>query len=286
LLAVLALSGCASHSADVTNATSTPNSSAPHRIVSLDASNTEILYAVGAGSQVVAVDQDSDYPANAAHSRLDATKPNVEAIAADHPDLVVTAYDTDNLVASLKKIGIPALVASAPSTLDQAYQIWSKIGHATGHDAQANALIANARKEIGATVAATVKPATPLRYYYELDQTYYTATSHTFIGGLLGSFGMTNIADPADSPAAGGYPQLSAEAVLGANPNLIFLADSQCCAQNAGTVAARPGWATLTAVRDNDVVALNDDIASRWGPRVVDLVRAVAAAVNKAAGRG
>jgi iron complex transport system substrate-binding protein len=125
-----------------------------------------------------------------------------------------------------------------------------------------------------------------LRYYYELDQTYYTATSHTFIGGLLGSFGMTNIADPADSPAAGGYPQLSAEAVLGANPNLIFLADSQCCAQNAGTVAARPGWATLTAVRDNDVVALNDDIASRWGPRVVDLMRAVAAAVNKAAGRG
>jgi iron complex transport system substrate-binding protein len=303
LIAALALTGCASHEQASNSSPSTSYAAAfpvtltppgapgvtlataPQRIVSLDSSDTETLFAVGAGSQVVAVDKDSDYPPNVPKSQLDATKPNVEAIAAYHPDLVVTGYDTDNLVSALRRIDIPVLQLTAPQNLDQAYQIWSTIGRATGHQAQADALISNARNEINAAVATTPKPGKALSYYYELDQTYYTATSHTFIGGLLGRFGLTDIADPADSPAAGGYPQLSAEQVLAADPTLIFLADNQCCGQNAATVAARPGWSTLAAVRSGNVVALNDDIASRWGPRIVDLVRTVAAAVTKAAGR-
>ncbi|HEY0804977.1 MAG TPA: ABC transporter substrate-binding protein [Pseudonocardiaceae bacterium] len=276
LLVLLALfvAGCASHPA------AAPQAPTPRRIVSLDASSTEILYGVGAGSQVVAVDKDSNYPADVPKTHLDATKPNVEAIAGYHPDLVVTAYDTNSVVSSLEKIHVPVLLLPAPKTVDGAYAIWNKIGAATGHAADAQRLVDTAKQRINAIVAGA--PHRPLSFYYEVDQTYFTATSHTFIGSLLGRFGMTDIADAADSVAAGGYPQLSAERVLAANPSLIFLADSVCCGQNARSVAARPGWGVLAAVRNGNVVALNDDIASRWGPRIVDLMRTVAGAVTKA----
>lgn len=275
ILFALILTGCASHP-------STPASVGPQRIVSLDASSTEILYAIGAGKQVVAVDKDSDYPPSVPKSSLDSTKPNVEAIAAYHPDLVVTAYDTNGLVSGLHKIGVKVLLEPAPATVDGAYAIWTAIGSATGHLTAARQLVTRTKQRLASIVASAPRPTTPLRYYYELDQTYYTATSHTFIGALLGQLDVTNIADPADTKAAGGYPQLSAEQVLATDPDIIFLADSDCCGQNAHTVAARPGWNSLRAVRDGDVVPLNDDIASRWGPRIVDLMTTAAAAVGKA----
>ncbi|HEX5114994.1 MAG TPA: ABC transporter substrate-binding protein [Pseudonocardiaceae bacterium] len=277
-LVCVLLAGCASHAAS-----SPATSTQPHRIVSLDSSSTEILFAIGAGHQVVAVDKDSDYPADVPKSSLDATKPNVEAIATYHPDLVITGYDTNGLVNGLRKIGVRVLLEPAPSTVDGAYSVWTGIGRATGHLAAAQRLVTSTKQQISSIVAAAPHPATPLRYYYELDQTYYTATSHTFIGALLGRFGMTNVADPADTKASGGYPQLSAERVLAADPDLVLLADSQCCGQNATTVAARPGWGSLAAVRDGGVVALNDDIASRWGPRIVDLMRTVSSAIGKVA---
>jgi iron complex transport system substrate-binding protein len=206
----------------------------------------------------------------------------VEAIAAKNPDLVVTGYDTNNLAANLKKVNIPVLLVNAPANVDQAYQVWTAIGKATGHQPQADGLVSSTRADIAKTVASTPKPAKPLHYYYELDQTFYTATSHTFIGSLLGQFGLTNIGDPADTASTAGYPQLSAERILSANPDLIFLADDKCCGQNASTVGARPGWNTITAVHNGNVVALDDDIASRWGPRITDLMHTVSAAVTKA----
>jgi iron complex transport system substrate-binding protein len=278
LLAVLlAGTACASHPA----APPAAAASGPHRIVSLDSSSTEILFAIGAGRQVVAVDKDSDYPPDVPKSSLDALKPNVEAIAEYHPDLVITGYDSNGLVAGLRKIGVRVLLEPAPSTVDGAFRIWTGIGAATGHAAAARRLVTSTEHQLAAIVAAAPHPATPLSYYYELDQTYYTATSHTFIGSLLGRFGLRNVADPADSKSAGGYPQLSAEKVLAADPDLVFLADSQCCGQNPATVAARPGWHSLAAVRDGGVVALNDDIASRWGPRIVSLMRTVSAAIGR-----
>lgn len=298
-VAALAVAGCATHSpsagappttgADTFPVRVTPPGAPavtvparPRRIISLDPSSTEILYAVGAGSQVVAVDNDSDYPSGLPRTRFDGTKPNVEAIAGANPDLVVTGYDTNDLVASLAKVHIPVLLTPAPTTLDEAYAIWTAVGRATGHQAAAATLVATTRTRIGGLVAGTPKPRQPLNYYYELDQTLYTATSRTFIGQLFGMFGLTNVADPADPAAAGGYPQLSAEQIIATDPKLIFLADDLCCAQSAATVAARPGWNTISAVRNGNVVALNDDIASRWGPRVGDLMATVAAAVRRA----
>jgi iron complex transport system substrate-binding protein len=252
----------------------------PARIVSLSASNTETLYAVGAGKQVVAVDEQSDYPADAPKTDLSGLTPNVEAISHYDPDLVVVSDDADNLVQSMSAVDVPVLVVPAATTLDDVYAGMELIGKATGHPDEAADLVDETRAGLDKVVADTPK-SVALTYYHELDTTLYSATSKTFIGQVYGLFGLTNIADPADKDS-GGYPQLSNEAVLQANPDLIFLADVQCCGQNATTVAARPGWNTLNAVKNGNVVELNDDLASRWGPRIVDLAKSIAAAVTKA----
>lgn len=252
----------------------------PDRIVSLSPSATETLFALGAGPQVVAVDAESDYPPQAPRTALSGLSPSPEAIAARNPDLVVVSADTGGLAAALAKTGVPTLVMPEAKTLDDAYGEFVSLGVATGHRAEGENLARQARDDIDRIVAATPKPARPLSYYYELDQTYFSAKSSTFIGQIFSRFGVTDIADGAGT---GDYPQLSAEHILRADPSLIFLADANCCGQNAGTVAARPGWNTLSAVKNGQVIALDDDIASRWSPRIVDLVRAVSAAVASAA---
>jgi cobalamin transport system substrate-binding protein len=253
----------------------------PTHIVSLSASNTETLFAVGAGKQVVAVDDQSDYPAGVPRTDLSGLTPNVEAISKYDPDLVVISDDADNLVESMSAIGVPVLTVPAPATLDDVYSGMELVGKATGHPDEAADLVDQTRAGLDKIVADTPKPAAPLSYYHEVDQTLYSATSKTFIGQVYSLFGLTNIADPADKDK-GGYPQLSNEAVLQADPDLIFLADVRCCGQNATTVAARPGWNTLAAVKNGNIIALDDDLASRWGPRIVDLARSIADAVTKA----
>ncbi len=250
----------------------------PERIVSLSPTATEMLFAIGAGGQVVAVDSNSNYPEEAPKTDLSAYQPNIEAIAGYKPDLVVYSDDPGELAAGLGKLGIPALQQPAATRLDDTYAQLDQLGRATGHQAEAGQLTATMRAEIE-KIAAAARPERPLTYYHELDKNLYTATSKTFIGQLYDQLGMKNIADAADKEASG-YPQLSAEYVIKSDPDLIFLADTKCCGQSARTVAARDGWDQLTAVRSGGVVALDDDVASRWGPRVVDFLKTVAAKVR------
>jgi len=254
----------------------------PERIVSLAPSATEMLFAIGAGPQVTAVDDQSTYPADAPKSELSGFKPNAEAIAAKNPDLVVLSDDLNKIVDQLGKLKIPVLVAPAAKTLDDSYEQIDQLGRLTGHGAEATALAESMRTQIDKIVKGVPARDAALSYYYELDPTLYSATSSTFIGSILSKFGLRNVADPADPDGAkSGYPQLSPEALIKANPDLIFLADTKCCQQSPATVKARTGWAAITAVQKDQIVALDDDIASRWGPRVVDLVQSVADAVAK-----
>lgn len=251
----------------------------PVRIVSLSATATEDLFAIGAGSQVVAVDKDSDYPASAPHTQLDAYQLNAEAVAAHQPDLVVEAGLTPAQVGQLTKLHIPVLVEPAATNLDEAYAQISELGTATGHVAEASSLVASMKAKVASIVSEA--PKTTATFYYELDPTYYSVTSSTFVGQLFKMLNLTSIADKAQgAAAAGGYPQLSGEYVLKSNPGYIFLADTVCCGQNANKVGARPGWSAISAVSGGRVIALNDDIASRWGPRVVDLLQTIADAVK------
>lgn len=255
--------------------------SRPERIVSLSPAATESLFAIGAGSQVVAVDDQSNHPAEAPKSELSGFKPNVEAIIAQKPDLVVLSDDIDGIVAALGKVGVPVLLEPAATKLDETYDQITDLGAATGNGERATELAAQMKKQIDELAAAAPKD-TKLTYYHELDVTPYAATSTTFIGQIYGLFGLTNIADKAPD-AAGGYPKLSAEFVAQADPDLVFLADTKCCGQSKDTLAKRPGWSKLSAIKNDQVILLDDDIASRWGPRVVDLAKQVGEAVQKAA---
>jgi len=256
----------------------------PSHIVSLSPTATEMLFAIGAGAQVVAVDAQSDYPASAPKTSLSYLNPNIEAIASYSPDLVVIDWNVPGTVRSLGSLGVPVLAQPPAATLDESYSQIAQLGQATGHTGEAAALVSKMRTEIQQIVASMPQTGTPLSIYHELDDTYYSATSETFIGQIYSMLGLGNIADGAAHTATG-YPQLSAEYIISSDPDLIFLADTKCCHQTPATVAARPGWDEIAAVRNGNVVALDEDIASRWGPRVVDFIRTVAEAAQRAAGQ-
>jgi iron complex transport system substrate-binding protein len=254
----------------------------PERIVSLSPTATETLFAIGAGPQVVAVDERSNHPPEAPKTSLSGFKPNVEAIVEYKPDLVVIASDIDDIAAKLSKVNVPVLVEPSATDFDDAYDQILDLGTATGNADRARRLVDEMRRELD-RLAAEAPKEKRLSYYHELDVTPYSVTSNTFIGRVYGLFGLVNIADRAPD-AAGGYPRLSAEFIAKADPDLIFLATTKCCGQNRDTLAKRPGWSGLSAIKNDRVINLDDDIASRWGPRVVDLARTVSDAVRKAAG--
>jgi iron complex transport system substrate-binding protein len=246
----------------------------PQKIVSLSPTATETLFAVGAGKQVVAVDDQSSYPAEAPRTKLSGFQPNAEAVAGYAPDLVLVSNDSNGLVASLRKLGVTVLVLPAATTLEEGYRQIQVTGDATGHHDAAAAVVATTKQRVDDAVTS-VPGAKGLRVYHELDQTYYSATSRTFVGAVYARFGLRNIADGA-SGATGGYPQLSAEYVVRSAPDVIVLADTECCGQSAATLAKRPAFGTVPAVRTGTIVPLDDDLGSRWGPRVADLAETVA----------
>lgn len=257
----------------------TTAASAPSGIVSLSATATEILFAIGAGDQVVAVDDQSTYPEEAPTSALSGFTPNVEAIANYDPDLVVISYDPGDLVVGLEALGIDVLMQGAASAIDDTYSQIAELGDLTGHSDEAAAL--NAEIVAGLESLAEGHLGAGMTYFHEVDSTLYSATSSTFLGQLYALLGLENIADPADEDGWG-YPQLSPEYVIDVGPDLIFLADAEW-GESAETVAARPGWDTMPAVQAGNVFPL-DETAGRWGPRIVDFLTTVRAAVEEASG--
>jgi iron complex transport system substrate-binding protein len=256
------------------NGTSVVIPEQPDAIISLSPTATEILFAIEAGDQVIAVDDQSNFPAEAPISDLSGFTPNLESIVALSPDLVVVSFDVDGIVAALTTAGIPVLVQYAAATLDDTYLQIAELGTATGQSANADELTAQMKSEIDAAIAQIPAEAAGLTYFHELDNTLYTVTSATFIGSIYALAGLTNIADTA-ADAASGYPQLSPEFIVDADPAIVFLADTKCCGQTAETLAQRPGFEGLSAIASNSVVELDDDVASRWGPRTVDFVKAI-----------
>jgi iron complex transport system substrate-binding protein len=269
----------ASFPADVDAANGTVTIEAePERIVSLSPTATEMLYAIGAGDQVVAVDDFSNYPEGTPMTDLSGFEPNVEAVTTYEPDLVVTSFDANDVVAGLERVDIPVLEFPAATSLDESYDQITQLGAATGHTDGAAELVEDMHADIDDLADQAAVRDEPLTYYHELDDQLHTATSQTFIGQIYGLAGLENVADPADDGT--GYPQVSAELLLDSNPDMIFLAD-EAAGIDAAAVAARPGWGQVTAVRNGDIVELDPDITSRWGPRVVEFLRTVVKATSE-----
>lgn len=273
---VVLLAACSAGSDTADNGT---EGSCDARIVSLSPTATEMLYGIDAGDCVVAVDSLSTYPEDVTDKVTDisAYEPSAEAILGYEPTHVLISYDP-GIVDQLKAAdpGIVVWTGDAATSIDGVYEQITELGELTGRVAQAGELIASMKTRIAAATDGVVAPA-GTSIFYELDDTLYSLTSDTFVGSLMAPFGVANIADGVE--AGNDYPQLSAEAIVAANPTVIFLADTKCCGQSAATVAARPGWRGIDAVVNGNVVELDDDVASRWGPRVVELVEQFAAAI-------
>jgi iron complex transport system substrate-binding protein len=266
-------------------ASTTSTMPSPTKIVSLSPTATEMLFAIGAGGQLLAVDDQSNYPAEALKLPHDLSgfQPNVEAIAGLKPDLILIGDDSSGLSKQLDDLGLTTWVGSAATSFDDVYTQVEQLGAMTGHVADAAAVVQRMQTDIDAAVKAVPKQAKPLTYYHELDNTYYSITENTFIGQVYSLFGLQSIADFQE--VSSDYPQLSAEAIISANPDFIFLADGGF-GESPASVAARPGWAALKAVINGNVVVVDADVSSRWGPRIVDYIAAVSAAVAKASVSG
>jgi iron complex transport system substrate-binding protein len=251
----------------------------PDAVVSISPTATESLFAIGAGEQVIAVDDQSDFPADAPVTDLSGFQPNVEAIAGYEPDLVVAAYDPGGLVDGLEKLDIPVLLQDAAPDLDSAYTQIETLGAATGHVDEAEEVVDTMEAEIDELVASA-SGAEGATVYHELGPDFFSATSDTFIGGVYELFGLVNIADAAADADAAGYPQLSGEYIVSESPELIVLADTVCCGQTVQKVAKRPGWDQVAAVENGNIVEADDSIASRWGPRTVEFVELIAGSLE------
>jgi iron complex transport system substrate-binding protein len=254
----------------------------PKRIISLSPSATEIFFSIGADKQVLLVDSLSNYPKKAPISDISAFQPNVEAIVGKKPDLVLLSVDSvksNEVREALIKLNVPVLMEKAPTTLNDVYAEIKVLGRVTNKQTQAAALSKKMDREIK-SILATAKKSKGVRIFHELDETYYSVTSDTFIGRVYKDFGVINVADAAVGADSYGYPQLSVEYLLKSDPQAIFLSDAQY-GVTPESVSKRAGWSQISAVKNNKVFALPADIPSRWGPRLVDFYRAIAKALAK-----
>lgn len=245
----------------------------PERIVSLSASSTESLYAIAAGDAVVVADKYSTYPEEAPNDEnLSARATNAEALLTYNPDLVVVSWNAEELIGGLDAVGVPVLVMLPPTTVDGAYEQIERLGQATGHAEEATGVTSDMRQQIEKTVAASNHKVEGKSYFHEVTIDYYTVSNDTFLGDVYSLFGLSSIA-PED---ASGYPQLTEEAIIAANPDYIFLVDHTSEKLTPQQVADRPGWSAITAVQEGRIIPLDEDLASRWGPRLPQLVEQIA----------
>lgn len=248
----------------------------PERIVSLSPTATEMLFAIGAGDQVVAVDLFSNYPAQAPEPTLDGYTPDLEAILTTDPDLVVTTGLPEDITAALTENGVPVIVTPAAVTFDDIYDQVAMLGEATGHLDGAATVNADIGGGVDAVLASLPEQETPIKVFHELDDSFYSVTSATFIGQVYQLMGFENIADPHDADGVG-YPLIDGETIIAGAPDVIVFTDQM--SYGAEDIAARPGWDTTPAVANGNIVQVNADIASRWGPRIVEFMETVAAAL-------
>jgi iron complex transport system substrate-binding protein len=255
---------------------------APQRIVSLAPSITEILFAVGAAEQVVGVTKFCNYPAEADAlpeiGGMTAKTIAVEAIVALKPDLVIGGTTSQApVVEALEQLGLPVVVFD-PASFEEVYGNIEQIGAISGHPEQAAQVAASMRarvERVAERVAAVPADERPAVFYEVFDEPLMTAGPQTFIGQLIELAGASNIfADAAED-----YPQVSAEAIVERDPAVIAGPNSHADKLTAELIAARPGWAEISAVRAGRVYLLDADMVSRPGPRLADALEALAAAL-------
>ncbi len=242
------------------------NGSSPKRIISLSPSITEILFEIGSGNQVIAVDNLSNYPNEAPISDISAYDPNVEAISLLKPDLVILSYNIKNLKTALKKMGIETIYLPAPLNFEDILDQIDYLGLQTGNEDKAKKLIFKMKNRMK-TLQKLRENETATKIYHEIDPNFYSPSKFSFIGDIYQKLNYKNVADKADISNLG-YPKLSPELIISENPDLIVLPGKDN--KYVEKVKLRPGWSYIEAVKKNNFLLTNNDIASRWGPRILN----------------
>ena len=242
------------------------NGSSPKRIISLSPSITEILFEIGSGNQVIAVDNLSNYPNEAPITDISAYDPNVEAISLLNPDLVILSYNIKNLKAALKKIGIETIYLPAPLNFEDILDQIDYLGLQTGNEDKAKKLISKMKNRMK-TLQKLRENEKATKIYHEIDPNFYSPSKFSFIGDIYQKLNYKNVADKADISNLG-YPKLSPELIISENPDLIVLPGKDN--KYVEKVKLRPGWGYIEAVKKNNFLLTNNDIASRWGPRILN----------------
>lgn len=254
-----------------------PEASEIGRIVSMSPTHTETLFALGLGEYVVAVDNTSDFPAEAADVRvddLDADSADLSTLLALDPDVVIVGDDPTDLVGRLNESGVASFSGPPATSLDDVFAQIRSIASLVDRPDLADGLIGSMQAEIDEIVGSV--PDGERTYFHEIDPSLVTVAPGSFLDSIYGELGLTSIVADADPS---GLTQLSPDEVIAADPDVIVLADAECCGVTIDVLAGRSGWSSISAVSDGAVVELTDDLAMRWGPRVVELLRLVAGGV-------
>lgn len=238
----------------------------PQRIVSLASHATDILCATGAGEQLVAVEAYANCPPGSEEKpQLDAFQPNLEAITAFEPDLVYVFADMNEIVAALRRVDVPVLYLVLPSTLEGVLEHIELFGRISGHEAEADELVASLEGRMAEVETAIAEVETGPRVFHELDPTYFTVAPESFVGDFYTRLKAQNIAARADSP----YLQLSAELIVERDPEVIVLAD-EASGVTPESVKERPGWEAISAVANDRICVVAPDLVSRPGPNIAE----------------
>jgi iron complex transport system substrate-binding protein len=244
----------------------------PERIVALAPSFVEVLFEIGAGDLVVAADENSDYPPEVAEiPKLSGFTPSVEAIVGYDPDLVLIQFDPGGLVESLEASDVSAVTLGTPESMEGVYDQIETIGRLSGYPGEADAVVSAMREEVADTVASLGEGMTEPRVYHEVDNTLFSVGPGSYIHDIYVILLAENIATESGSA----FPQLSNEAIVAADPEVIILAD-EAFGESAETVAARPGWAQISAVENGRVHGVDPNLISRPGPRLPEVVDQIA----------
>jgi iron complex transport system substrate-binding protein len=247
----------------------------PQRIASLSPAATEILFAVGAGDQVAAVDMFSNYPPEATtREKLDAFQPSVEAIAGAQPDLVLVFYDPGNLVEGLTNANLTVFFLETPTSVEGVLDQIRVLGKVTGHPQEAEGLVESMQEDISAVQERLAAVEQGPRVFHEVDNQLYTVAPDSFVGNLYTILKAQNIA----AGTGQAFPQLSQEAIIEADPEVIILGDA-VGGESPETVKARPGWGSISAVKNDRIYVVDPDIVSRPGPRLADALETLARAL-------
>ena len=248
----------------------------PRRIISYSPAATEILFAIGAGDRIVAADLFSDYPAEtAALPKLEYSSPDPEAALALEPDLLLFVTQQRDQLQQFRDLRMTVLLIEEADSVEGVYGSIILLGELTENEQRAEALVRSMRERIEAVTAALSDVEQGPRVFYELGPDLYTVAPATFIGGMLSLLKTENVARGAASP----FPQLSAEAVIEGDPEVVLLADAESAGVTADSVAARPGWAGVSAVVNGRIYPIDPDIVNRPGPRIVEGIETMARAL-------